>query len=59
MVVASAGNSGFYRDISEVEHALNSKAVELHSKIKFRWKGIDEKGNSFDKWYETTPGRAL
>ena len=50
---------GFYRDIAEVEHALHAKAVELHSKIKFRWKGVDEKGEWFDKWYETTPGRAL
>jgi DNA-directed RNA polymerase subunit beta' len=50
---------GFYRDIAEVEHALNQKAVHLHSKIKFRWTGIDENGESFNKWYETTPGRAI
>jgi len=50
---------GFYRDLAEVEHALNQKAVHLHSKIKFRWTGIDEKGESFNKWYETTPGRAI
>src|SRR5882724_2006990 len=35
---------GFYRDISEVEHALNQKVVHLHSKIKFRWVGVGEDG---------------
>ena len=50
---------GHYRDISEIEHALHEKVVHLHSKIKFRWEGIDEKGETFNKWYETTPGRVL
>ena len=50
---------GFYRDIAEVEHALQAKVVGLHSKIKFRWPSVDEKGETVDKWYETTPGRAL
>ena len=50
---------GFYHDISEVEHALQAKAVALHSKIKFRWKGIDEAGKATYTWYETTPGRVL
>ena len=27
---------GFYRDIAEIEHALQAKVVGLHSKIKFR-----------------------
>src|SRR3982750_574262 len=50
---------GYYRDISEIEHALQAKVVGLHSKIKFRFPNVDEKGNTIDKWYETTPGRAL
>src|SRR6187397_473184 len=50
---------GFYRDIAEVEHALQAKVVGLHSKIKFRFPNVDEKGETVDKWYETTPGRAL
>jgi DNA-directed RNA polymerase subunit beta' len=50
---------GFYRDISEIEHALHEKLVGLHSKIKYRWEGIDEEGKPVHKWYETTPGRAL
>jgi DNA-directed RNA polymerase subunit beta' len=50
---------GFYRDIAEVEHALYEKVVGLHSKIKFRWEGVDEAGKPTHQWYETTPGRAL
>ncbi|MDE2374120.1 MAG: DNA-directed RNA polymerase subunit beta', partial [Hyphomicrobiales bacterium] len=50
---------GFYRNISEVEHAVHEKAVGLHSKIKYRWEGIDEEGKPVRKWYETTPGRAM
>ena len=50
---------GFYRDITEVEHALHEHIVGLHSKIKYRWEGVDEKGEPVHTWYETTPGRAL
>ncbi len=50
---------GFYRNMSEVEHALHEKAVGLHSKIKYRWEGVDDDGKPVRKWYETTPGRAL
>jgi DNA-directed RNA polymerase subunit beta' len=50
---------GFYRSINEIEHALHEKTVTLHAKIKYRWEGVDEKGNTFNAWYETTPGRAL
>src|ERR1700688_3705039 len=49
---------GFYRNISEVEHALHEKAVGLHSKIKYRYAGIGEEGTRYKKWYETTPGRS-
>jgi DNA-directed RNA polymerase subunit beta' len=50
---------GFYRNLSEVEHALHEKAVGLHTKIKYRYEGVDEEGKPFRKWYETTPGRAI
>ena len=33
---------GFYRNMSEIEHALQEKVVGLHSKIKYRWVGVDE-----------------
>src|SRR6202166_1644928 len=50
---------GFYRETSEVEHALQQKAVGLHSKIKYRWNGIGEDGKPVSRWYETTPGRVI
>jgi len=50
---------GFYRDLNEVEHSLHEKTVGLHSKIKYRWEGVDESGKVFNTWYETTPGRVL
>src|SRR5262249_33979883 len=50
---------GFYRDLSEIDHALNEKLLTLHAKIKYRWEGVGEEGNVVHKWYETTPGRAI
>src|SRR5690242_1584235 len=50
---------GHYRDIAEIEHALNHGAIHLHSKIKYRWTGVNEAGETYTKEYETTPGRAL
>ena len=50
---------GYYRDIAEIEHALHERAVGLHTRIKYRWQGVDESGEPVHKWYETTPGRAL
>ena len=50
---------GLYCDMAEVDHALHEKIVTLHAKIKYRWEGVDEEGNSYQKWYETTPGRVI
>ena len=50
---------GFYRNLSEVEHALHERGVGLHSKIKYRFEGVDDDGKPYRKWYETTPGRAI
>ncbi|MDQ0475442.1 DNA-directed RNA polymerase subunit beta' [Labrys wisconsinensis] len=51
------GQGMVFGDIGELEHALESKAVTLHSKIKWRWKGLDENGEAVSKIYDTTPGR--
>ncbi|MGB7258323.1 MAG: DNA-directed RNA polymerase subunit beta', partial [Pseudolabrys sp.] len=50
---------GFYRDMAEVDHALLMKTISLHTKIKYRWEGINDKGETYTKWYETTPGRVV
>jgi DNA-directed RNA polymerase subunit beta' len=53
------GEGKLFGDMSTIEHALHEKAITLHSKIKYRWEGVDEKGEMFRKWYDTTPGRVL
>src|SRR5262249_29400528 len=49
----------FYHNLSEVEHALQENAVGLHTKIKYRWRSIDENGQPVRQWHETTPGRVM
>ncbi len=53
------GEGKAFGDMSAIEHALHAKAVNLHSKIKYRWEGIDDKGKPFRKWFDTTPGRVI
>jgi DNA-directed RNA polymerase subunit beta' len=48
-----------FGDMAEIEHALNAKAVDLHTKIKYRWYGTDEKGVTTRYWFDTTPGRVM
>ena len=45
--------------MSEIEHAIAEKAITLHTKIKYRWHGVDEDGKSVPQWYDTTPGRVI
>jgi DNA-directed RNA polymerase subunit beta' len=51
------GEGMLFGDMSEVDHALNAGVVTLHTKIKGRFKYIDEEGNPVSRVYETTPGR--
>ncbi|MBB3951278.1 DNA-directed RNA polymerase subunit beta' [Aureimonas jatrophae] len=53
------GQGMAFSDIGEMEHAIATKAVTLHTKIKGRFKTVDENGNPVSKIYETTPGRML
>jgi DNA-directed RNA polymerase subunit beta' len=50
---------GHYTRLAEIEHALQERTLTLHTKIRYRWVGVDEKGKEFNKWYETTPGRVI
>src|SRR3569833_2832814 len=50
---------GFYESISDIDHALNVKAITLHTKIKYRWEGLDADGKQVRRMYETTPGRVV
>jgi DNA-directed RNA polymerase subunit beta' len=53
------GEGKAFGDMASIEHALAETVITLHTKIRYRWEGVDEKGKSFLKWYETTPGRVV
>ncbi len=53
------GQGMAFSSIGELHHALESKAVTLHSKIRGRYTGVGPDGKPFTKIYETTPGRML
>jgi DNA-directed RNA polymerase subunit beta' len=50
---------GIYSNMGEIEHALNAKAVTLHSKIKGRAWTYNENGERVSKIFDTTPGRMI
>ncbi|MEC9177173.1 MAG: DNA-directed RNA polymerase subunit beta', partial [Pseudomonadota bacterium] len=54
---AQPGEGMVFRDIAEVEHALNSGAVTLHSKVQARVEVVDENGETVMKRVQVTPGR--
>jgi DNA-directed RNA polymerase subunit beta' len=53
------GQGKAFADIGEIEHALAEKVITLHTKIKYRWKGIGEDGKPTTRIYDTTPGRVF
>ena len=53
------GEGKIFGDMASIEHALSAKVITLHSKIKYRWNGVDEQGKPVRKWYDTTPGRVM
>ena len=53
------GEGMVFSDTFELKHALESKSVSMHAKIKARIKIIDIKNKEVTKVVETTPGRIL
>ncbi|MEP1264779.1 MAG: DNA-directed RNA polymerase subunit beta' [Rhizobiaceae bacterium] len=53
------GQDMIFADMGELQHALDNGIVTLHSKIKGRFKYVDEEGNPASQVYETTPGRMM
>ncbi|MFC0588733.1 DNA-directed RNA polymerase subunit beta' [Novosphingobium aquiterrae] len=53
------GAGMMFSDMAEVHQALEVGAVTLHSKIIARVPQTDEKGQQYQKRFETTPGRML
>jgi DNA-directed RNA polymerase subunit beta' len=48
-----------FNDIGEIEHALFSKAVTLHAKIKARYRTVDAEGKPITRRVDSTAGRML
>jgi DNA-directed RNA polymerase subunit beta' len=53
------GEGMVFSDMGELHHALENKIVTLHSKIRGRFKSVDEEGKPYSKIFETTPGRMI
>ncbi len=53
------GQGMVFGDLGELQHALDSKVVTLHTKIKGRYKSLDANKQPTSKIYDTTPGRLL
>ena len=53
------GEGMVFADMGELQHAIESKSVTLHTKIKGRFKTIDKDGKPVSKIYDTTPGRMV
>src|SRR5213593_2159661 len=53
------GEGKIFGEMAELEHALHSKVIHLHTKIKYRWEGIDDTGKQSRRWIETTAGRVM
>ena len=53
------GEGSLFGSMAEIEHALASGQISLHSKVKARFIGIDETGDEVSEVHETTPGRMI
>ena len=53
------GQGMAFAKIAEIEHALNAKAITLHTKIKGRAWTFDADGRRVSKIFDTTPGRMI
>ena len=50
---------GYFTDITEVEQAIETKSISLHSEIICRFETVDEKGNKVFEKHKTTAGRFI
>ncbi len=53
------GEGSIFRDVAEVQRAYQSKAVDLHAKIKVRMDDYESDGTPCRRTTDTTVGRAL
>jgi len=55
----ATGEGMAFRDMGEIQQALDLGAVTIHTKIKARYVTVDEKGNPVTLLVDTTPGRMM
>ncbi len=53
------GEGSLFSQIGELEHALHSRTLSMHARIKMRLEAYDDKGVFASRVVETTPGRVL
>ena len=53
------GENRAFRDIGEIEAALDAGQVTVHTKVRVRWHGVDENGDDITRTISTTPGRFM
>ncbi|MFW0777908.1 MAG: DNA-directed RNA polymerase subunit beta' [Rickettsiales bacterium] len=53
------GEGMIFTNTSEIQQALDAKQVTIHSKIKCRFKTVDENGDTITQVVDTTPGRMM
>jgi DNA-directed RNA polymerase subunit beta' len=53
------GEGMIFTDVAEVQQALDNKVVTLHTKIKCRYRSVNENNESQVEIVESTPGRML
>ena len=53
------GEGMLFADVAEVEHALQTRQVSVHAKIKARYTSLNENGEEVTSTVDTTPGRMV
>src|SRR5207302_3403175 len=46
------GEGKIFGEVADIQHALAQGVITLHTRIGYRWDGVDEKGKTYRKWYE-------
>ena len=52
-------SKAYFSNVAEIEHALESNDISLHSNIICRFESVDEKGNLTVEKYKSTAGRFI
>jgi len=53
------GEGMIFTDIAEIQQAIDNKVVTLHTKLKCRFRSVDENGNETLELVESTAGRMI